>query len=142
MHQWDTHTYAYYYWHPVAATSQLHPGEVLDATVLDQPLLLSWPTGEHQPRAFRNRCPHRGVAFRQGGGTGQSCRRLVCPYHGWTYNLRGELLAADSSLLAGIRSYKGVRNILDNQLDQLELEQSPATPLPTHANVRGESYYN
>ena len=26
--------------------------------------------------------------------------------------------------------------------DQLELEQSPATPLPTHANVRGESYYN
>ena len=45
-------------------------------------------------------------------------------------------------LLAGIRSYKGVRNILDNKLDQLELEQPPATPLPTHANVRGESYYN
>ena len=50
--------------------------------------------------------------------------------------------ACHRALLAGIRSYKGVRNILDNQLDQLELEQSPATPLPTHANVRGESYYN
>ena len=93
MHQWDIHTYANHYWHPVAATSHLQPGEVLAITMLDQPLLLTWPTGEH-PRAFRNRCPHRGVALRQGGGTGQSCRRLVCPYHGWTYNLRGELLAA------------------------------------------------
>ena len=93
MHQWDIHTYANHYWHPVAPISHLQPGEVLAITMLDQPLLLTWPTGEH-PRAFRNRCPHRGVAFRQGGGTGQSCRRLVCPYHGWTYNLRGELLAA------------------------------------------------
>jgi len=50
--------------------------------------------------------------------------------------------ACQRALLAGIRSYKGVRNILDNKLDQLELEQSPATPLPTHANVRGENYYN
>jgi transposase len=50
--------------------------------------------------------------------------------------------ACHRALLAGIRSYKGVRNILDNQLDQLELEQPPATPLPAHANVRGESYYN
>ena len=93
MHQWDIHTYANHYWHPVAPISHLQPGEVLAITMLDQPLLLTWPTGEH-PRAFRNRCPHRGVAFGQGGGTGQSCRRLVCPYHGWTYNLRGELLAA------------------------------------------------
>ncbi|HSG17295.1 MAG TPA: IS21 family transposase [Anaerolineae bacterium] len=50
--------------------------------------------------------------------------------------------ACHRALLAGIRSYKGVRNILDNKLDQLELEQPPAAPLPTHANVRGESYYN
>ena len=94
MHQWDCHTYAIHYWHPIAATSDLHPGQVLTVTVLGQPLLITWPPEEQQPRTFRNRCPHRGVAFRQDGGTGQSCRRLICPYHGWTYNLRGDLLAA------------------------------------------------
>ena len=93
MHQWDIHTYANNYWHPVAATNHLHPGEVLEVTVLNLPLLLTWPAGE-QPRAFHNRCPHRGVAFRPGAETGQPCRRLICPYHGWTYNLRGDLLAA------------------------------------------------
>ena len=69
MHQWDIHTYASHYWHPVAATSHLQPGEVLAITMLDQPLLLTWPTGE-PPRAFRNRCPiavlHFGKAEERG----------------------------------------------------------------------------
>jgi transposase len=50
--------------------------------------------------------------------------------------------ACRRALRAGIRSYKGVRNILDNKLDQLEVEQPPAAPLPSHAHIRGESYYN
>jgi transposase len=43
---------------------------------------------------------------------------------------------------AGIRTYKGIHNILKNKLDQLEQDQPPATPLPAHANIRGRSYYN
>jgi transposase len=43
---------------------------------------------------------------------------------------------------ARIRSYKGVRNILENKLDQLEVDQPPTAPLPAHANIRGETYYN
>jgi len=43
---------------------------------------------------------------------------------------------------ARIRSYKGIRNILENKLDQLEVDQPPAAPLPGHANIRGETYYN
>ncbi len=43
---------------------------------------------------------------------------------------------------AGIRSYKGVHNILKHQLDQVPLDPTPATPLPSHANIRGEHYYN
>ena len=46
------------------------------------------------------------------------------------------------ALPAGIRTYKGIRNILENKLDQVERDQPPATPLPAHANIRGEGYYN
>jgi transposase len=50
--------------------------------------------------------------------------------------------ACHRALPAGIRSYKGIRNILDNKLDQLEVDQPPAAPLPPHTNIRGETYYN
>ena len=50
--------------------------------------------------------------------------------------------ACRRALPAGIRSYKGIHNILKNKLDQLELELPPATPLPTHTNIRGQNYYH
>jgi Rieske 2Fe-2S family protein len=41
-------------------------------------------------RAFHNVCRHRGARLRpQGRGM---VGNLVCPYHQWTYNLRGELV--------------------------------------------------
>jgi transposase len=43
---------------------------------------------------------------------------------------------------AGIRSYRGVHNILKNKLDQRQLEPAANTPLPPHENIRGENYYN
>ena len=40
---------------------------------------------------FENRCAHRGVEFcRAYRGSGE---RFICPYHNWTYNLRGDLVA-------------------------------------------------
>ena len=43
-----------------------------------------------QVRAFHNVCRHRGARLRpQGRGM---VGNLVCPYHQWTYNLRGELV--------------------------------------------------
>ena len=39
-------------------------------------------------RAFRNACRHRGAAVACGGGHAAS---LVCPYHGWVYQLDGRL---------------------------------------------------
>ncbi|ABG41139.1 Rieske (2Fe-2S) region [Paraglaciecola sp. T6c] len=41
-------------------------------------------------RAFRNACRHRGVKLAEGQGC---ARALVCPYHGWAYNLNGSLLS-------------------------------------------------
>ena len=42
-------------------------------------------------RAFRNVCRHRASRVLEGSGT---CRGVVrCPYHGWTYQLDGSLMA-------------------------------------------------
>jgi transposase len=50
--------------------------------------------------------------------------------------------ACKRALPAGIRSYKGVKNILDAKLDRLEPEAEPHPVTRTlHANIRGESYY-
>lgn len=49
--------------------------------------------------------------------------------------------ASDRALLSGIRSYKGVKNILDTGLDQVPLEEPASRSLDPHANIRGASYY-
>jgi Rieske 2Fe-2S family protein len=41
-------------------------------------------------RAFHNVCRHRGARLRDAGRG--IVGNLVCPYHQWTYNLRGELI--------------------------------------------------
>lgn len=41
-------------------------------------------------RAFLNVCRHRGAPVADGRGT---FRRFTCPYHGWTYDLKGSLVA-------------------------------------------------
>ena len=44
------------------------------------------------PRAFHNVCRHRGTTLLQ--GCGARATRIKCPYHGWTYDLRGRLAHA------------------------------------------------
>ena len=41
--------------------------------------------------AFANSCRHRGTRLLQGKG---NCRGIICPYHGWAYNLSGALIGA------------------------------------------------
>lgn len=91
--------YANRCWHPVAAVSDLEAGGALALELLGVPLLLTRPPGagpqqEAAARAFLNRCPHRGVALLATGAAEPRCHRLICPYHGWTYDLNGQLLAA------------------------------------------------
>ena len=50
-------------------------------------------------RVVENRCAHRGVAFCRERTGNKS--ELVCPYHQWTYNLKGDLLGVP--LRRGIR---------------------------------------
>lgn len=52
-------------------------------------------------RAFLNACRHRATRLLDGAGKCES--RITCPYHGWSYNLRGELAGLPSS-----RTFPGV----------------------------------
>lgn len=84
--------YATRFWHPLLPLDRLPEGQALALELLGLPLLLTHPPGG--PRLFLNRCPHRAVALLARGGEARPCRRLICPYHGWTYDLEGRLQAA------------------------------------------------
>ena len=88
----ERHLYAARLWHPLTASSALGEGQAQAFELLATPLLIT----RHQGvvRAFINRCPHRGVALQQPAEQAVACKRLVCPYHGWTYDLEGRLQAA------------------------------------------------
>ena len=44
--------------------------------------------------AFENACRHRGHELLPCGGSAQSAKAIVCPYHAWTYRFDGSLLGA------------------------------------------------
>jgi len=47
--------------------------------------------GDGRIRAYANTCRHRGAQLLAGSG---NCRRIVCPYHSWSYGLDGRLVGA------------------------------------------------
>ena len=48
---------------------------------------------KREPRAFFNVCRHRGARVCS-AESGQAQRSFQCPYHAWTYDLNGKLIAA------------------------------------------------
>jgi glycine betaine catabolism A len=62
------------------------------ATVGDVGVLLS-VDGAGEVAAFANTCRHRGHELLPDGGTSVK-RAVVCPYHAWSYDLSGALIAA------------------------------------------------
>jgi phenylpropionate dioxygenase-like ring-hydroxylating dioxygenase large terminal subunit len=94
------------FWHPLLPESLLGEGQVRALELLDVPLLLTHsPDGG--PRAFMNRCPHRGVALMEPSDRSLACKRLICPYHGWTYDSSGKCVRipqiADGSIPANAK---------------------------------------
>ncbi|GAC1413407.1 MAG: glycine-betaine demethylase subunit GbcA [Novosphingobium sp.] len=67
------------------------PGSYLALTVGKWPVLIT-RNRDGEIKAFHNSCRHRGSLICQDGHG--SSARLVCPYHRWTYDLDGALLAA------------------------------------------------
>ncbi len=51
---------------------------------------------QHQLRAFKNVCRHRGSRLLSGSG---QCKAAIrCRYHGWTYRLDGSLIGVPEGL--------------------------------------------
>ncbi|MDQ7249692.1 aromatic ring-hydroxylating oxygenase subunit alpha [Dongia sedimenti] len=75
----------------------------------DSILVLRGKDGEL--RAFMNVCRHRGAKLLDGAGTCKA--RVTCPYHGWSYNLRGELagMPAEKTFPGADKKQLGLRSV-------------------------------
>ncbi len=79
-------------WFMIGFTSELAgSGAYLSITIGPHPILIVRGR-DNVIRAFHNTCRHRGAQIcPEGAG---SSPRIVCPYHRWTYDLDGRLMAA------------------------------------------------
>src|SRR6476469_6836646 len=65
------------------------PGSYKLCDIVGAPILLA-RDDDGEVRAFYNACRHRGAPVVR--GTSGEARMLVCQFHSWSYNLRGELV--------------------------------------------------
>ena len=72
-------------WHPVARSMDIPEASIRPARLLDEDLVLWRIHGE--VKVWQDLCVHRGTRLSLGYLDGDE---LVCAYHGWTYNQRGE----------------------------------------------------
>jgi choline monooxygenase len=87
-------------WQSVGRAAQVEkPGQYVTATVANEPVVVVRGS-DGKLRAFYNVCRHHAMTvMNEPCGHAQHMR---CPYHGWTYNLEGEL--------RGMTEFEGVCN--------------------------------
>lgn len=80
------------YWHPVAASVELEPGQAKEVRLLGEDLALFRQPGGELGLVARQ-CPHRGASLGYGlaDATG-----VACPYHGWVFDRYGACRAMPS----------------------------------------------
>lgn len=72
------------------AESMPEPGDYIACDILDEPVVVV-RGNDGVIRGFSNICLHRMARLLEGTG---NAKRMVCPYHAWTYGLDGSLVAA------------------------------------------------
>jgi choline monooxygenase len=87
-------------WQPAGRLEQLaHTGDYASGHLTGEPYVVLRDT-KGDLRAFFNVCRHHASCIVQGQG---NVKQLVCPYHGWTYDLDGGLRKAPH--LGGVRDF-------------------------------------
>lgn len=109
-------------WCYVALAAEIpHAGDFKRSAIGDKPVVVVRdPDGG--VNVVRNRCAHRGVQFCRAsfGNT----REFMCPYHQWTYDLRGQLSAVP--LQRGLRQQGGMPadfNRAEHGLQRLQVSE-------------------
>jgi 5,5'-dehydrodivanillate O-demethylase len=77
------------YWHPVAGSAELAPGEARRVRLLGEDLVL-FRTASGRLGLLEESCPHRRASLAYGEVDGET---LLCPYHGWTFAPDGRCIA-------------------------------------------------
>jgi phenylpropionate dioxygenase-like ring-hydroxylating dioxygenase large terminal subunit len=77
-------------WHIAAHSDQLEPHKPLGFSVMNNPVVL-WRKKDGTPVALEDRCPHRWAPLSGGRIDGDN---IVCPYHGFKFCPRGQLVDA------------------------------------------------
>ena len=77
----------WHFWHPVAYSGDVVEGEMLQGQLLGERILLVRHEGT--VRAFMDVCRHKGAAPSL-GWIENGC--INCPYHGWSYDMEGNLV--------------------------------------------------
>ncbi len=93
--EFEKDTIFYKEWLYVGHQNQIEaPGSAFTMTIVDEPLIVLRDE-DGTIRAFSAICPHRGFPVLRGGLHEKSqCDKLVCPYHRWTFDLKGDLVGA------------------------------------------------
>jgi Rieske 2Fe-2S family protein len=88
---WERRHFFAAHWTCVGRTDELSAGTThRQLQVGDVGVILTFAD---KPRAFANTCRHRGHELMQNGGTSDR-PSVVCPYHGWSYELDGMVKTA------------------------------------------------
>jgi NAD(P)H-dependent nitrite reductase small subunit len=70
----------------VAAFADLPPGASLAVRIGDIPVAMFNVSGTIH--AIENMCPHAGAALDRGARTGPCGEIVICPFHGWRFDVR------------------------------------------------------
>ncbi len=108
-------------WYPVCRSKQLRKSP-LKRQLLGQDLVL-FRDANRSPVALQDRCPHRNVPLSEGWVT---AGEIVCPYHGWRFNVRGECTEIPGRCIQKMRqSFAAVRFAVVEQQDLIWVYASP-----------------
>ncbi|MFT6995698.1 MAG: phenylpropionate dioxygenase-like ring-hydroxylating dioxygenase large terminal subunit, partial [Maribacter sp.] len=73
-------------WHPVGYSYEIKADKPYGTFLLDEPVVV-WRTADGNVHAMRDVCIHRGTALSL-GWIKDDC--LVCPYHAWQFDKKGD----------------------------------------------------